>query len=462
MKPIGLRQRIRNAPFFWRLVAAFTLIATLGGCGLLFLVFFVMWPLRSSFSTHRVDVVDRCVAQLGAYSVEYPDWDGVERLFEEAPCSGAVTLVRRVPNGDFALVRADGRVVVTSDSRLRGEWLSPAQSGDGIPVLRGGVEVGRLFVPSEDFVVNVVTSRRRSAPSVFLGFVGIVVATLFVSVAVSRRMSRPLIRLTQASHAVARGDLSARVPTHYSGELGELATAFNRMTLALASADELRRNMTADVAHELRTPLSVIRGKLEGILDGVYPSTPEHLEPILEETKLLSRLVDDLHLLALAEAGQLPLEKRLLDVADILRDSQVNFAPQAGDREVTLALSLPGPLPKVLADWRRVAQVVGNLVTNALRHTPAGGVVTLSAVAEPACVAVTVSDTGSGIPPEDLPYIFERFWRGEKSRSRAGGGSGLGLSIARKLVELHGGAINVTSAVGEGTSIRFTLPLDSC
>jgi signal transduction histidine kinase len=233
----------------------------------------------------------------------------------------------------------------------------------------------------------------------------------------------------------------------------------------LARADELRRNMTADVAHELRTPLSVIRGKLEGVLDGVYPATPEHLEPILEESKLLAHLVEDLRLLALAEAGQLTLEKRAVDVGDLLRDAQVNFGPQADDRRITLALDLPSELPSVEADRRRISQVVSNLLTNALRHTPQGECVTLSAALSPSLpggdkggVTISVSDTGTGIPTEELPYIFERFWRGEKSRSRAGGGSGLGLAIAKQLVELHGGSIAVESTPGAGSTFRFTLP----
>ncbi|MBE9507785.1 MAG: HAMP domain-containing protein, partial [Chloroflexi bacterium] len=264
--------------------------------------------------------------------------------------------------------------------------------------------------------------------------------------------------LTAATRAVAAGDLSVRVPVRYHGEVRELAAAFNAMAEDLARADALRRNLTADVAHELRTPLSVIRGKLEGVLDGVYPATPEHLEPVLEETELLTHLVEDLRLLALAEAGQLPLEKRPMDVGDLLRDAQVNFGPQASDRGVTLALKLPSELPTVVADWRRVAQVLGNLLTNALRHTPQGGCVTLSATADEGMVEVTVADTGMGIPPEDLPYIFERFWRGEKSRSRAGGETGLGLAIARQLVEMHGGTIDVESTPGKGSKFQFTLP----
>jgi two-component system sensor histidine kinase BaeS len=279
-------------------------------------------------------------------------------------------------------------------------------------------------------------------------------------------MSRPLMDLTKATRAVAAGDLSARVPVRHQGEVRELTVAFNAMAEELARADELRRNLTADVAHELRTPLSVIQGKLEGVLDGVYPATPEHVEPILEETRLLSHLVEDLRLLALAEAGQLALDRRAMDVGDLLRDAQVNFGPQAADRGVTLALDLPPELPRVVADWRRIAQVLGNLLTNALRHTPQGGCVTLSAVVIPppggeagrGVVGVTVADTGTGVPPEDLPYIFERFWRGDRSRSRAGGGIGLGLAIARQLVEMHGGTIRVESKPGEGSRFRFTLP----
>jgi len=207
--------------------------------------------------------------------------------------------------------------------------------------------------------------------------------TLVVGLLLSRGISRPLVNLTAATRSVAAGDLSVRVPVRYHGEMRELAVAFNAMAEDLARADDLRRNMTADVAHELRTPLSVIRGKLEGVLDGVYPATPEHLEPVLEETELLTHLVEDLRLLALAEAGQLPLEKRPMDVGDLLRDAQVNFSPQASDRGVTLALDLPAELPRVMADWRRVAQVLGNLLTNALRYTPEGGCVTLSAAIAP-------------------------------------------------------------------------------
>jgi signal transduction histidine kinase len=209
----------------------------------------------------------------------------------------------------------------------------------------------------------------------------------------------------------------------------------------------------------LRTPLSVIRGKLEGVLDGVYPNTSEHLEPVLEEVELLTHLVEDLRLLALTEAGQLALEKHPMDVSDLLQDTQVNFGPQASDRDVTLAIDLPVEMPKVSADRRRVSQVLGNLLTNALRHTPEGGCVTLSAVPAEGVVTVMVSDTGAGIPLEDLPHVFERFWRGDKARTRNGGRTGLGLAIAKHLVEAHGGEISVESTPGKGSEVRFTLPM---
>jgi signal transduction histidine kinase len=356
---------------------------------------------------------------------------------------------------------ADGTIVAARDSERLGQTLSRLEQAWAAPIEVDDQPVGFVllaslgpFRPGAPFVAG------RALQGFLVTGVAIGVGSLVVGLVLSRGMSRPIANLTKATRAVAAGDLGTRVPDHYPGEVGELASAFNTMTEQLARADELRRNLTADVAHELRTPLSVIRGKLEGVLDGVYPATPEHLDPILEETTLLTHLVEDLRLLALAEAGQLTLEKRPMDVGDLLRDAQVNFGPQAADRGVTLALDLPAELPEVMADWRRISQVLGNLLTNALRHTPQGGCVTLSAAPVHGSVEVTVADTGAGIPPEDLPYVFERFWRGERSRSRAGGGSGLGLAIARQLVDMHGGAIRVKSTSGKGSVFAFTLPVN--
>jgi two-component system OmpR family sensor kinase/two-component system sensor histidine kinase BaeS len=343
-----------------------------------------------------------------------------------------------------------------------GEVIDSADRVAATPITIGDERVGLLIVSEFDPAgLRQLPSVGRAALRTFL-FTGLAIAagSLVVGLVISRGMSRPIVELTEASRAVASGDLSARVRVRYQGEIGELARAFNSMTEELARADQIRRNLTADVAHELRTPLSVIRGKLEGVIDGVYPATPEHLEPIVDETKLLTHLVEDLRLLTQAETDQLTLEMRPTDIGDLLRDAHVNFSPQASDRGVTLSLDLPAHLPAVTGDWRRIAQVLSNLVTNALRHTPQGGCVALRATAGDGTVRVSVADTGSGISSEDLPYIFERFWRGEKSRSRAGGGTGLGLAIAKQLVEIHSGTIGVDTEAGKGSSFWFTLPAE--
>ncbi|MCJ7736692.1 MAG: ATP-binding protein, partial [Anaerolineae bacterium] len=361
---------------------------------------------------------------------------------------------------DYVLATTDGVIIAATHAGRVGESLSASECEFAVPVTVDESSVGLLLLsPFATLGLDGFPTAARFAWQGFLRLgVAIAVVSLVMGLAFSRRVSLPLSRLTAAARSVADGDLSVRVPTNYPGEAGELAVAFNTMAEELDKSDELRRNMTADIAHELRTPLSVIRGKLEGVLDGVYPPIAEHLEPILEETELLAHLVDDLRLLALAEAGQLPLEKRPVDLEGLVQDAQVNFGPQASDRGITLALDLPAILPLVEGDWRRISQVLGNLLTNALRHTPQGGFVTLSVVAREEEVEVAVADTGTGIPLEDQPYVFERFWRGEKSRARVSGGSGLGLAIAKQIVELHGGKIWVESVPGRGSTFRFALP----
>jgi two-component system OmpR family sensor kinase/two-component system sensor histidine kinase BaeS len=280
----------------------------------------------------------------------------------------------------------------------------------------------------------------------------------------SSRLSRPLIRLTHAAQTVAAGDLSVRVRGGAVREIDELGQAFNRMAEGLAQADQQRRQLTADVAHELRTPLSIIRGRLEGMQDGVYQATPEQIGVLLDETALLERLIEDLRLLALADAGQLPLYPEPFDPAQLLHDAARSFAPQAIAGGVHLQVVAPDDLPDLVADPQRIAQVLGNLLSNALRHTPAGGTVALRAglagpPGGPAFLVLEVADTGTGIAPADLPRIFDRFWRADRARTRGSGGAGLGLVIARRIVEAHGGQIWAASAPGQGTAIRFSLPL---
>jgi two-component system OmpR family sensor kinase/two-component system sensor histidine kinase BaeS len=278
-----------------------------------------------------------------------------------------------------------------------------------------------------------------------------------------RGIATPLARVMAAADAVAEGDLSVRVPEEGPGDFRRLAASFNHMVEELERADQRRRNLTADVAHELRTPLHVIQGNLEGILDGVYEPTEVHVNATLDETRLLARLVEDLRTLSLAEAGQLPLHLETVDVGELLADVRTSFSGQteaAGiDLRVQVAEDAPDGGLTVTGDVGRLDQVLGNLLSNAIRHTPSGGEIALRAAPIQDGVRIAVSDTGEGIPAEDLPYIFDRFWRGNRARTRgSGAGSGLGLAIARQLVRAHGGRIEVESAVGEGTTFTIELP----
>ncbi len=283
-----------------------------------------------------------------------------------------------------------------------------------------------------------------------------------VGVLTARRFTEPLSETMKAADALSQGDLSARVPVDGSREFRHFARSFNRMAETLEIADRQRRELLADVAHELRTPLAVIQGNLEGLRDGIYEASPEHLDLVLDETYKLSRLVEDLRLLTLAEAGQLNLDIQELDVRQLLVDVRDTYAYQASEAEIPLALDLAGSLPALSADPQRLGQVLGNLLTNALRHTQPGGAVTLGAAAVLGEneLQLWVSDTGEGISPDDLARIFDRFWRGDVARSRAtGAGSGLGLAIAKSLVEAHGGRIWAESELGVGTTVTFLLPL---
>jgi signal transduction histidine kinase len=229
------------------------------------------------------------------------------------------------------------------------------------------------------------------------------------------------------------------------------------MVSELERNEQQRRNLTADIAHELRTPLHIIQGNLEGIIDGVYQPTPEHINNTLDETKLLARLVNDLQTLSLAEAGQLPLHPTRFLLADLMDDLTSSFSTQAASLGIDLRSNITDPTKELTADYDRLNQVLSNLISNAIRHTPKGGRIFLEAETVSSGIRIAVRDTGSGIPAQDIPFIFDRFWRGSKSRTERVN-SGLGLAIAKQLILAHHGTIEVQSEVGGGTTFIIDLP----
>jgi len=280
-----------------------------------------------------------------------------------------------------------------------------------------------------------------------------------------RNIASPLGDVMEAADRVAEGDLSVRIPERGVREFRQLARSFNRMAAGLENADRQRRNLTADVAHELRNPLHVIRGNLEGVLDGIYPADSEHIQATLDETRLLARLVEDLGTLSLAESGQLSLHLEKVQLTELLADVETSFGGQAEMQGLSLVVELEGPEDELVlvADYERLQQVLGNLVANALRHTPSGGRIAIKCTGSKREILLQVSDTGEGIPPDQLPHIFDRFWKSDPARTRRkGAGSGLGLAISRQLVRAMGGTIEADSQPGNGSSftIRFGISDD--
>ncbi len=274
------------------------------------------------------------------------------------------------------------------------------------------------------------------------------------------RYGRPLRQIFKAIDSVAEGNLTVRVPEDDSPQFGELIKRFNKMVGELERAEQQRRNLTADIAHELRTPLHVIQGNLEGIIDGVYQPTPEHVNNTLDETRLLTRLVNDLQTLSLAETGQLPLHPTRFLLADLVNDLTSSFSSQAASQNIDLNTNIADPNQKLTADYDRLNQVLSNLISNALRHTPEGGTISIETGLgsnEERSVQIVVKDTGAGIASDDLPFIFDRFWRGDKSRT-ARTHSGLGLAITKQLIHAQNGTIDVQSEVGKGTTFTIELP----
>jgi len=338
---------------------------------------------------------------------------------------------------------------------LTAEWHAPQALERHMaimPMVMDEEMVGMMDDLSNDF--------RQAVNEVVLVAAAIAMAAaVAVSTIITRRIVSPIQEMTNASQRIAAGDYNERVAAVSEDELGELARSFNQMAVTLSETEQRRLRLIGDVAHELRTPLSSIKSAMEGLIDGIFPADPATFLNIQREVGRLQRLVHDLEELSRAEAGQIPLELQTTNPATFVQAAAERLRFQYEDKRVTLQVELPVDLSPVRADVARMTQVLLNLLGNALQYTPTGGQVTVRGRAGDKAVYLAIQDAGIGLAAEELPHIFERFYRVDKSRSRAGGGSGIGLTISKLLVEAHHGRLEATSpGLGQGSTFTITLP----
>ena len=407
---------------------------------------------------YQKDLID----QLGQYYEKQGSWQGLS----------AINL--RLVNGDGSnsymrapLVLVDKNHVVMMGSRRYhvGNRVNENDLQGALQIKVNGEVVGSVVLDLSDDAGNHMDAPegallQRIKGAIGWGALGASVIALALGILLASAISRPVKELTEATQRVAQGELGLQVPVRTRDELGDLAGSFNRMSADLATSNHLRRQMTADVAHELRTPLSVILGYTEALSDGKLQGKPAIYDAMYGEAQLLNHLVDDLRTLSLADAGELSLNRGLVPPGELVERIAASHSELAAQRGIRLDTEVAPDLPLVSVDRERMVQVLANLVSNALRYTPNGGVITLSARAAGPSVALRVQDTGPGIAPEHLPFIFKRFYRADDSRP-SNGESGLGLAIVRSLVEAHGGSIEVESEPGKGAAFIVTLPAAS-
>ena len=391
----------------------------------------------------------RIAGELSHYHRVQGNWEGIQPFVEQ----WGTVFERRI-----ILVDTEEIVVADSEGDLLGKPYASDSPGTILQPSRKQGPLAILYI-SKAKSTSLYILYNAMGRFLILGACVAIAIALMITFFLSRRMSAPICALTETARKLGQGDFSQRVQVRDKTEVGELGQAFNSMAGDLEKGEQLRRNMVADVAHELRTPLSNVRGYLEAIREGVVKPNVATIRSLEEETTLLSRLVDDLQDLSLAEADKLELTCQAEDVAELINQTVAAMQAQATTKGVSLSIDLPQGLPPVNIDSRRISQVLRNLLENALAHTAKGDAITVAAAQQGDWVEVSIADTGEGIPPDGLPNIFERFYRVDKSRARATGGSGLGLTIAKRLVEAHGGKIEVQSKLGKGSRFSFTVPV---
>jgi two-component system, OmpR family, sensor histidine kinase BaeS len=416
-------------------------------------------------------IYENIVESLENYYAAHGTWDGVESLFpawrgqtRHGQGAGGMGSGMGMMDQRLRLVDTQGQVLVDSHNPEPTETLPQLDLRQATPLKLGRTTVGYLLPEtSAVFTIHDQTNlvERLTRAAIIAGLMGGGLS-LLLALLLSYRLARPVQELKRSAQNVAAGDLHQRVQVKGSDELASLGEAFNQMAESLQQAETNRRAMTADIAHELRTPLAVQRAHLEAIEDGIYPLNLEALEPILAQNRLLTRLVEDLRTLALAEAGQLSLDQTAVDLNILVERVVRRFAPQFNSNQVSIELDLPpGPESKILADPSRIEQIISNLLTNALRHTPTGGKIRLSIYSAQGTMHLAVHDSGPGIPEGAFERIFERFYRADDARSRSDGGTGLGLSIARHLAQAHQGDLRASNHPDGGAVFTLILPAAS-
>lgn len=421
------------------------------------------------YTLTRSGMWDGLTGRLEAYYEERGSWEGIQDAVSRLDHLEARMRGREMgpPGGppmmmDFRVLDPQGRVVANTQGLPRGS-VSRAELETALPIEVNGDAVGYLLPalrnphgwPLDAAQVTFLSRVRRT---LWVGAAAAMAVALVIGGVLFRSVTAPLRELTAASESIAEGDLTARAEVRGQDEVAQLAASFNEMAESLTRIEDARRSQTADIAHELRTPLTVLQGTLEAMLDGVYASDEENLEAALRQTRTLSRLIEDLRILALADAGKLHLERECLDLRPFLAEVAEAYRPRAEAVGITLTMRDPETGAEVCVDRDRLSQVMGNLLTNALHYVSRGGQVRVETDVGAAQVVVSVIDDGPGVAAEDLPNLFKRFWRADRARRRATGGSGLGLSIASHIVEAHGGRIWAEKTPSGGLTVRFSLP----
>ncbi|MFC1917676.1 sensor histidine kinase [Chloroflexota bacterium] len=408
------------------------------------------------------------VNSLGEYYTEGQGWSNLQETLQSLPMADS-----------DRIVVTDGSGIIIADTA--GEWLGESAGGVGLsngsPIIVSGQTVGRLYLLTYGITgmgrghmggrISEMLPMMTAAEEDFLSRtndslwkVGLVatVAALLVGLMLTWQINRPIRALTSGVRHISRGNLKYRVSVKSRDEIGELAESFNTMASSLERVEQARRQITADVAHELRTPLTVIEGTVDGVIDGVFQADREHMNTIKEQTTLLTQLIGDLRDISLAESGQLKLNLTPADIGALVQRSVAKYEIKAREKNVALKLEKIPKVPGVDLDHIRIEQAISNLLTNAIRHTPEGGNITITVKSDEEGLGISIADTGEGIEAEDMPYIFDRFYRSGSSRARKEGGTGLGLAIVKQMVEAHGGKVWAESQPKKGSTFHISLP----